>query len=168
MLNGLDDQAIKKNSSTTVCVCIVIPFILGVDLVDVLAGVTQEEGRTGFLHVSSVVLALIFIARRIQSSLSLVDRNVDFFLCAHEIIVLHLLGMMRGKIPVCVTAPRFELSSKREKVRGYQLNHRGDRLVAQHCNSCFRNPMDNHLKKNLNAPRPSEHPPVRGKKCQNV
>ena len=25
-----------------------------------------------------------------------------------------------------------------------------------------------YLKKNLNAPRPSEHPPVRGKKCQNV
>ena len=24
------------------------------------------------------------------------------------------------------------------------------------------------LKKNLNAPRPSEHPPVRGGKCQNV
>ena len=24
------------------------------------------------------------------------------------------------------------------------------------------------LKKNLNAPRPSEHPPVRGEKCQNV
>ena len=24
------------------------------------------------------------------------------------------------------------------------------------------------LKKNLNAPRPSEHPPVRGKKCQDV
>ena len=24
------------------------------------------------------------------------------------------------------------------------------------------------LKKNLNAPRPSEHPPVGGKKCQNV
>ena len=24
------------------------------------------------------------------------------------------------------------------------------------------------LKKNLNAPRPSEHPPVRGKKSQNV
>ena len=26
----------------------------------------------------------------------------------------------------------------------------------------------NYLKKNQNAPRPSEHPPVRGKKCQNV
>ena len=25
-----------------------------------------------------------------------------------------------------------------------------------------------YLKKNLNAPRPSEHPPVRGGKCQNV
>ena len=24
------------------------------------------------------------------------------------------------------------------------------------------------FKKNQNAPRPSEHPPVRGKKCQNV
>ena len=27
---------------------------------------------------------------------------------------------------------------------------------------------DGFLKKNQNAPRPSEHPPVRGKKCQNV
>ena len=27
---------------------------------------------------------------------------------------------------------------------------------------------DRCLKKNLNSPRPSEHPPVRGKKCQNV
>ena len=28
--------------------------------------------------------------------------------------------------------------------------------------------MERILKKNQNAPRPSEHPPVRGKKCQNV
>ena len=34
------------------------------------------------------------------------------------------------------------------------------RLQIQKKKSC--------LKKNLNAPRPSEHPPVRGKKCQNV
>ena len=27
---------------------------------------------------------------------------------------------------------------------------------------------NNSLKKNLNAPRPSEHPPVWGEKCQNV
>ena len=45
---------------------------------DVLAGVTQEEGHTEFLHFLSVVLALIFIARRIQPFLSLVDHEVEF------------------------------------------------------------------------------------------
>ena len=34
---------------------------------DVPAGVTQEEGKTGFsIHLLSAVLALIFLARRIQ------------------------------------------------------------------------------------------------------
>ena len=45
---------------------------------DVPAGVTQEEGHTGFLHLLSALLALIFIARRIQPFLSLVDREVDY------------------------------------------------------------------------------------------
>ena len=31
-----------------VCVCVVIPFVLDVRFVDVPAGVTQEEGHTGF------------------------------------------------------------------------------------------------------------------------
>ena len=101
-----------------VCVCsVVIPFILDVRLVDVPAGVTQEEGYTGFLHLPSAVCvcvfsshpfwtsssldvpagvtqeeghtgflihlpsavrALIFVARRIQPFLSLVDREVEF------------------------------------------------------------------------------------------
>ena len=60
------------------CVCVAIPLILDVRLVDVPAGVTQEEGNTGFLHLPSAVLALIFIARRIQPPLSLVDPNVEF------------------------------------------------------------------------------------------
>ena len=56
--------------------------ILDVRLVDVPAGVTQEEGRAGFLHLPSAVLALLFIARRrIQPSLSLVDREVKFCVC---------------------------------------------------------------------------------------
>ena len=38
---------------------------------------TQEKGHTGFLHLPSAVLALIFIARRIQLSISLVDREVE-------------------------------------------------------------------------------------------
>ena len=47
---------------------------------DVPAGVTQEEGNTGFsIHLLSVVLASIFLARRIQPLfLSLVDRDVEF------------------------------------------------------------------------------------------
>ena len=46
---------------------------------DIPAGVTQEEGHTGFLiHLLSVVRALIFLARRIQPFLSLVDREVEF------------------------------------------------------------------------------------------
>ena len=43
------------------------------------AGVTQEEGNTGFsIRLLSAVLALIFLARRIQPFLSLVDREVEF------------------------------------------------------------------------------------------
>ena len=38
-----------------------------------------EEGHTGFLiHLPSAVRALIFVARRIQPFLSLVDREVEF------------------------------------------------------------------------------------------
>ena len=48
-------------------------------LLDVPAGVTQEEGHTGFLiHLLSAVRALNFLARRIQPFLSLVDREVEF------------------------------------------------------------------------------------------
>ena len=58
--------------------CVVIPFIMDIMLVDVPIGVTQEEGHTGFLHLPSAVLALIFLARRIQPFLSLVDRKAEF------------------------------------------------------------------------------------------
>ena len=62
------------------CVCAFFLFILDVSgLLDVPAGVTQEEGHTGFLiHLPSAVLALIFFAGRIQLFLSLVDREVEF------------------------------------------------------------------------------------------
>ena len=60
------------------CVCVVIPFIVDVRLVDSPAGVTQKEGHTEFLYVPSAVLAVIFIARRIQAYLSLLDREIEF------------------------------------------------------------------------------------------
>ena len=74
--------------------CVVIPFILDVRLVDTPAGVTQEKCHTGFLHLSSTVLALIFSARRIQPSLSLVDREVDFCVPTNQSIVLYFLGFI--------------------------------------------------------------------------
>ena len=49
------------------CVCVVFLIILGVRFVDVPAEITQEEGHTGFLHLPSAVLALIFLAKRIQA-----------------------------------------------------------------------------------------------------
>ena len=52
---------------------------------DVPARVTQEEGNTGFsIHLLSAVLALLFVARRIQPFLSLVDREVEF-LCTNDL-----------------------------------------------------------------------------------
>ena len=68
-----------------VCVCVPIPFILDVRLVDAPAGVAQKEGHTGFLHLPSAVLALIFIARRIQPFLSLVDRDVEFCVLTNQL-----------------------------------------------------------------------------------
>ena len=68
----------RAGLATCMCVCVVIPFILDVTFVDVPAGVTQEEGHTGFLHLPSAVPALIFLARRIQVFLPLVDHEVEF------------------------------------------------------------------------------------------
>ena len=61
-----------------VCVCVFSSHSFWTSSsLDVPAGVTQEEGHTGFLvHLLSAVRALIFLARRIQPFL--VDREVDF------------------------------------------------------------------------------------------
>ena len=58
------------------------------------AGVTTEEGRTGILiHLASAMLAYFFLSRRIQPSLSLVYRDVEFCILTIYLIVLHLLGI---------------------------------------------------------------------------
>ena len=70
----------SMHSPMNVCVCVFSshPFWTSSSL-DVPAGVTQEEGHTGFLiHLPSAVRALIFVVRRIQHFLSLVDREVEF------------------------------------------------------------------------------------------
>ena len=62
-----------------VCVCVFSSHSFWTSSsLDVPAGVTQEEGHTGFLiHLLSAVRALIFLARRIQPFISLVDREVE-------------------------------------------------------------------------------------------
>ena len=94
---------------------------------DVPAGVTQEEGNTGFsIHLLSAVLALIFLARRIQPFLSLVDREVEFcvltiFNRSTPVGHFYLFFSVR-KIPFA----GIELTSQR--VRGYMvpLSYRGE------------------------------------------
>ena len=75
------DQDVRDSSNNlqhVFCVFSSHPFWTSSSL-DVPAGVTQEEGHTGFLiHLPSAVRALIFVARRIQPFLSLVDREVEF------------------------------------------------------------------------------------------
>ena len=67
-------------SRMCVCVCVFSSHSFWTSSsLDVPAGVTQEEGHTGFLiHLLSAVRAFIFLARRIQPFLSLVDRGVEF------------------------------------------------------------------------------------------
>ena len=75
----LAGRRLQKNilDTAVMCVCVCVfsshSFWTSSSL-DVPAGVTQEEGHTGFLiHLLSAVRALIFLARRIQPFLSLVD-----------------------------------------------------------------------------------------------
>ena len=71
----------------------VTPFILDVRFVDVPAGVTQEEGHTGFLLLPSAVLALLCLARRIQPFLYVAfpSSTVKSTIGTNELIVLHYL-----------------------------------------------------------------------------
>ena len=65
-----------------VCVCVCVfssPSFWTSSSLDILAGVTQAQGHTGFfIHLPSAVRALFFFARRIQPFLSLVDREIEF------------------------------------------------------------------------------------------
>ena len=79
--------------SVGVCVCVFSSHLFWTSSsLDVPAGVTQEEGHTGFLiHLPSAVHALTFFARKIQPFLSLVDREVDF-LCTNDFNRSPLVG----------------------------------------------------------------------------
>ena len=71
--------------------CVFFPFILDIKFVGRTSRghKAKEEGHTGFLiHLLSVVRALIFLARRIQPFLSLVDsRRIFVKRCVGGIIM---------------------------------------------------------------------------------
>ena len=91
------------------CVCVVVPSILsaGFHLWGASAGVTQEEGQhTGdfffficfwFSTFLLRCLPFFFIARRVQHSLSLVDREVEF--CVPTTKSLSTVGCCARKNP---------------------------------------------------------------------
>ena len=125
---------VKKFHSFVLCVFFVFSSHSFWTSIDVPAGVTQEEGNTGFsIHLLSAVLAFIFLARRIQPFLSLVDREVEFCVLTIQsfstrwAFLFPFFSFSVRKIPFA----GIELTSQR--VRGYMvpLSYRGDRSVLK-------------------------------------
>ena len=69
----------QAESDDRVCVCVIISFILDVGLVDAPAEVTHRRKVTQDFSTSFCGACLNFLARSIQPSLSLVNREADFF-----------------------------------------------------------------------------------------
>ena len=85
LVTKTSDQTRQRGHTLSTCtsVCVRVCFsshsFWTSSWLDVPAGVTQEEGHTGFLvHLLRAVRAVIFLARRIQPLFSLVDREVEF------------------------------------------------------------------------------------------
>ena len=78
---------------------------------EVPAGVTQEEGHTGFLiHLPSAVPALIFLARGVRPFLSLVDREVEF-------LYIYIYIYIVGEIPIVFTGIRTQVPTCQKVLR---------------------------------------------------
>ena len=109
------------------CVC-VVPFVLDVRLVHAPAG-DRQEGHTGFLiHLPSAVLTLIFIARRIQQSFSLVDREVAFRVPTNQSFsTCWAFFFWDREEKSQFVWPRFELTSQRQKVSRLPIEPPGRR-----------------------------------------
>ena len=84
LVTKTSDQMRQRGPCVCVYVCVFSSHSFWTSSsLDVPAGDTQEEGHTGLLiHLLSAVRALIFLARRIQPFLSLVDREVEFCVLA--------------------------------------------------------------------------------------
>ena len=139
-------------NKSCVCVCVFSshPFWTSSSL-DVPAGVTQEEGHTGFLiHLPSAVRALIFVARRIQPFLSLVDREVEFCVLTNSsfstrwAFLFWFFSFFSEKNPVCRDRTHVPTC---QKVTRCQLSYRGRpasaKLLQILCEFCVRYSLSN-------------------------
>ena len=133
-----------------VFVGVFFPFILDISSsLDVPAGVTQEEGHTGFLiHLLSAVRALIFLARRIQPFLSLVDRAVEFCVLTISSFSTRWAFLFCLYFTLSLTFVTAWVSDRKGIVSGTCMSFIGLRLSIKG-RIMF-------LLKNLNAPRPSQ------------
>ena len=109
-----------------VCVCVFSSHSFWTSSsLDVPAEVTQEEGHTGFaIHLLPAVRASIFLARRIQPLLSLVDREVEFCVLSIKsfstrwtfFFNIYIFSFLARKIPFA----GIELTSQRvRRLHGY-------------------------------------------------
>ena len=79
---GLKTLVKPLGSGDSICVCggVFFPFILDVKFVR-----CTSRGHTGFfIHLPSALYAFIFLARRIQPFLSLVDREVELYVLTNQ------------------------------------------------------------------------------------
>ena len=94
---------------------------------EVPAGVTQEEGHTGFsIHLLSAVRAFIFLARRIQPFLSLVDCEVDFCVIIIIIISAHKSDLSNpwSQMQASLSIPSLHPKKKKKKRKRGKNNRR--------------------------------------------
>ena len=98
--------------------CMMCVFVLSSHLLT--CGRTSRRhtgGRSRRISPPSFCGACLNFYREKDSAVLFPLRPRSRILCTHEVIVLHLLlGMMRGKIQVRMTAPRLELVSQLQKV----------------------------------------------------
>ena len=97
LVTKTSDQT-RQRVCVCVFMCVCVFFFSSHSFLDIKFVGRTSRGHTGgeshriFIHLPSAMRALIFLARRIQPFLSLVDREVEF-LCTNDLIVLHSLSI---------------------------------------------------------------------------
>ena len=79
------------HEALSVCMCVLSSHLFWTSDLWTHQPGSHRRKVTGFYHLPSAVLALIFIASGIQPPLSLVDRKVEF--CVPTFMVLHFLDI---------------------------------------------------------------------------